>query len=65
MKLTKQKTWMMIEITAAAFLIISSCKDPGKNDAVNEQQLTQNIQPVFKPTIETISFIHTFFIYNP
>ncbi|HEY8660543.1 MAG TPA: hypothetical protein VIL78_16020 [Hanamia sp.] len=61
MKLTKPKMWMIIEIAMAAFLIISSCREPGKTYTNNEKQLTRNLQPFFK----TISFTNTFLIpYN-
>jgi PBP1b-binding outer membrane lipoprotein LpoB len=62
---TKQKTWLIIEIMMSAFLIISSCEEPNKPYAKNEKQLAQNIQPVFKPSIKTISITNTFLIYNP
>ncbi len=41
MKITKQKTWLMIEIMMAAFLIISSCEEPDK-PGTDSVTLTQN-----------------------
>ncbi|MDP4284859.1 MAG: hypothetical protein Q8891_10565 [Bacteroidota bacterium] len=59
MKLTKQKTWMMIEIAMAAYLIISSCEEPDKRYAKNEKQITQNIKPFLKLFLSPIPFLFT------
>ncbi|WP_202552303.1 hypothetical protein [Ginsengibacter hankyongi] len=48
MKLTRQKTWKIIEILIAAFLIISSCGEPGKTYTNDEKQLTNNLQLFLK-----------------
>lgn len=45
-------------------------KNINRNRAVasytkDKKSYTQNIQPVFKPTIETLSFTNTFLLKNP
>ena len=71
MKITKEKTWTMIELLFAGYFIISCCIAPDKPHALgesvrikNNKQIAQNERIGFKKTFKTIAAAKNFFLNN-
>lgn len=71
MKITKEKTWTMIQLLFAGYFIVSCCVVPDKPHALresvrmnNNKQITQNKRTGFKKTSKTIAGAKFFVLNN-